>query len=358
MSAKQKRIMVMAGGTGGHVFPALAVARELRSRGVEIEWFGTQRGIESQLVPANEIPLHFIDVAGVRGKGVMALLKAPFLLMKAVSQARALLKERQPDAVLGMGGFASGPGGLAARMLGIPVVIHEQNAVAGTTNRYLSRLAKRVMEAFPGSLPKGELCGNPVREEISQLPEPALRLQRNGDHLHLLVLGGSLGAQAINDVLPEAIKRLPANERPLIWHQAGRDRAVQTSEKYSDAGVDAQVVSFIDDMAEAYGWADLVVCRAGALTVSELAAAGVGSVLIPFPHAIDDHQTRNGQWLVNNDAARMMQQAEMSPEKLAVMLQQLLADREQLLAMASSARQLAQPQATEMVANACQEVMQ
>ncbi|MGS2723636.1 undecaprenyldiphospho-muramoylpentapeptide beta-N-acetylglucosaminyltransferase [Porticoccus sp. GXU_MW_L64] len=351
-----RKIMVMAGGTGGHVFPALAVASELRDRGVAIEWFGTRRGIEAQLVPANDFPLHFIDVAGVRGKGVTTLLKAPFLLLKAVSQARALLLQQRPNAVLGMGGFASGPGGLAARLLGIPVVIHEQNAVAGTTNRWLAKLARRVMEAFPGSLPKGDHCGNPVRREIIDLPEPGQRLQRNGDTPNLLVLGGSLGAQAINEVLPQAIARLPRKEWPNIWHQTGRDKAVVTAEAYREVGVEAHVVPFIDDMAEAYGWADLVLCRAGALTVSELAAAGVGSILIPFPHAIDDHQTKNGQWLVDNNAARQIQQAQLSPEKLAVELQQLLGERQQLITMAENARALARPGAICAVADACEEV--
>ena len=357
MSAEAKKIMIMAGGTGGHVFPALAVADELRSRGVDVEWFGTRRGIEAELVPANNIPLHFIEVAGVRGKGVMTLLKAPLLLLKAVSQARALLKQHRPDAVLGMGGFASGPGGLAARLLGIPVVIHEQNAVAGTTNRWLAKLARRVMEAFPGSLPKGQHCGNPVRREIAELPAPAQRLVRNGDRPHLLVLGGSLGAQAINEVLPLAVSGLPQQEWPQIWHQTGRDRAITTAEQYSEVGVEAHVVPFIDDMAEAYGWADLVVCRAGALTVSELASAGVGSVLIPYPHAIDDHQTKNGQWLVGRGAAELMQQAQLSPEKLALQLQQLLGDRNRLLAMAEGARALAQPNAVRDVADACEELL-
>ena len=359
MNAAQRKIMVMAGGTGGHVFPALAVADELRARDVAVEWFGTRRGIEAELVPASNIPLHFIDVVGVRGKGVMTLLKAPFLLLKAVSQAKALLKQHRPDAVLGMGGFASGPGGLAARLLGIPVVIHEQNAVAGTTNRWLARIATKVMEAFPNSLPpslrhKGQHCGNPVRREIAELPAPAQRFTRNGDRPHLLVLGGSLGAQAINEVLPLAISRLPRQEWPRIWHQTGRDRAAVTAEQYNDLGIEAQIVPFIDDMAEAYGWADLVVCRAGALTVSELASAGVGSVLIPYPHAIDDHQTKNGQWLVGKGAAELMPQAQMSPEKLAVGLQRLLSDRNQLLAMAEGARALAQPNAACAVADACE----
>ena len=347
--------MVMAGGTGGHVFPALAVANELRARGLAVEWFGTRRGIEAELVPSNDIPLHFIDVAGVRGKGITTLLQAPFVLLKAVFQAHKLLRQQRPDAVLGMGGFASGPGGLAARLLGIPVVIHEQNAVAGTTNRWLAKVAKRVMEAFPNSLPKGHHCGNPVRRKISELEEPAKRLQRNGDKPNLLVLGGSLGAQAINDVLPQAIARLPRSEWPNIWHQTGRNRAVTTAEGYQELGIDAHVVPFVDDMAEAYGWADLVVCRAGALTVSELAAAGVASILIPFPHAIDDHQTKNAQWLVDNNAARLVPQAQLSPEKLAVEMQQLLTDRPRLIAMAQSARAMAQPGAVAAVADACEE---
>ncbi len=355
-----KKVVVMAGGTGGHVFPALAVARELRSRGVSVIWLGTRRGIEADLVPSNDFPFRVIEVSGLRGKGAGALLKAPLLLWRALRQALAVLKAERPDAVLGMGGFASGPGGLAARLLGLPLVIHEQNAVAGTTNRLLAHMAKRVMQAFPDTLPKGQLCGNPVRSEITALPAPELRMNESGhgkgDRPHLLVLGGSLGAVAINELLPQAIKRLPKHEQPQIWHQTGRDRVVATEEQYNGASVDAHVVPFIDDMAEAYGWADLVICRAGALTVSELAAVGVASLLIPFPHAIDDHQTKNGMWLVDNGAAHLVQQAELSPEKLAVMLQKLLADRPGLLAMAKNARQLAQPDSVSVVADACQEV--
>lgn len=357
-TAANTKIVVMAGGTGGHVFPALAVADELRSRGVDIVWLGTRRGIEAELVPTNGFPLRVIEVSGLRGKGKATLLKAPFLLWKALRQARDVLKREQPNAVLGMGGFASGPGGLAAKLLGIPLVIHEQNAVAGITNRLLAHFAQRTMQAFPGTLSKAQLCGNPVRREIAALPAPEYRLAEHSaaDRPRLLVLGGSLGAVAINELLPHAIKRLPPHERPQIWHQTGRDRAVAVEEAYGEAGIEAHVVVFIDDMAEAYGWADLVVCRAGALTVAELATAGVGSLLIPFPHAVDDHQTKNGLWLVENGAAQLAQQRELSPEKLAVMLQPLLADRSQLLAMAQNARRLAKPDAVAAVADACESV--
>jgi UDP-N-acetylglucosamine--N-acetylmuramyl-(pentapeptide) pyrophosphoryl-undecaprenol N-acetylglucosamine transferase len=350
------KVMIMAGGTGGHVFPALAVATELRERGHDVQWLGTERGIEARLVPENNIPLHCIDVVGLRGKGFKALLKAPFGIFRAVRQAMAVLREQRPNVVLGLGGFASGPGGVAARLLRIPLVIHEQNAVAGTTNKMLAKIASRVMTAFPYTLPRGECCGNPVRAEISNLLAPAERLIRADSTPHLLVLGGSLGAVAINELIPEAMRRLPAEDRPKIWHQTGRDRALATSDVYSSFGIEAHVVPFIDDMAEAYGWADLVVCRAGALTVSELTAAGVAAIMVPYPYAIDDHQTRNADLLAAAHAGEVVQQRDLSPEKLAVMLQKLLPNRDELIAMAVRARDLSLPNAAQVVADACQEV--
>lgn len=358
MSAS-RHILVMAGGTGGHVFPALSVARELRERGVTVSWLGTRRGIESRLVPAADIPIHYIRVSGLRGKGWSSRLAAPWQLLRALYEALRVLRRERPDAVLGMGGFASGPGGLAARLLGIPVVIHEQNAVAGTTNRLLARWAKRVMQAFPETLPRGEWCGNPVRAEIANLTPPAERLQariRRDERPHLLVLGGSLGAIAINQLLPQALSLLPDDVRPEVVHQCGQARAEDTREEYGARGVHAFVEPFIEDMGGAYEWADLVVCRAGALTVAELAAAGVGSVLIPFPHAIDDHQTRNGDWLAERGAALVVQQAGITPENLAELLELLLRDRQRLLDMACKARELSITDAAGRVADACLEV--
>ena len=346
----------MAGGTGGHVFPALAVAQALRARDVAVSWLGTRRGIEAELVPANNLPINYIDVTGLRGKGILKLIWAPLLLTRALWQALGVLRRERPDAVLGLGGFASGPGGVAARLLGIPLVIHEQNAVAGTTNKLLGKIASRVLEAFPGALPRGEWTGNPVRPEISALAEPAQRLGAEDRPRHLLVLGGSLGALAINKLVPEALALMPENKRPLVRHQCGKAHQQVTEEAYQQAGVEADLEPFIADMAEAYGWADLVICRSGALTVSELAAAGVGSILVPFPFAIDDHQTHNAQWLVDGEAAEIIQQSELTAVALAERLQARLADDQLLVRMASNARKLSRPHVAETVADICEEV--
>ncbi|MBV1931604.1 MAG: undecaprenyldiphospho-muramoylpentapeptide beta-N-acetylglucosaminyltransferase [Porticoccaceae bacterium] len=360
---ERSRVLIMAGGTGGHVFPGLAVAEELRERGLDVTWLGTRRGVEAQLVPARDFPIRFIEVSGLRGKkGVLGKVKAPWQLLKALWQALAVVRSVKPDVVLGLGGFASGPGGLAARLLGKPLVIHEQNAVAGTTNRLLAKVANRVLEAFPGSLPRGQHCGNPVRQDISSLPAPEQRL---GDSLNasseqvpaLLVLGGSLGALAINNMIPACVARMPASLRPEIRHQTGRDHLEATRQAYADAGVCADTSAFIDDMAEAYGWADLVLCRAGALTVSELTAAGLASILIPFPFAIDDHQTVNGAWLVDHEAALLIQQDDLNEADLAALLSELFSDRPRLLSMAKAARALSRPQATAVVADVCQELI-
>ena len=350
------KVMVMAGGTGGHVFPALAVAQELRDRGVAVSWLGTRRGIEAELVPANQFPINYIDVTGLRGKGVAKLLKAPLLLVRALWQAIGVIRYERPDVVLGLGGFASGPGGLGARLLGLPLVIHEQNAVAGTTNKLLAKIATRVLEAFPGALPNGIWTGNPVRKEILNIAAPEQRVSVGARPMRLLVLGGSLGALAINQQLPEALSLLPDDLRLDVRHQCGRAHVAITEAAYQKAGVAAGIEPFIANMAEAYGWADLVLCRAGALTVSELAAAGVGSILIPYPHAIDDHQTMNAGWLVSKGAAKLLQQADLTPEKLASLLQSLLGDGEKLRDMAVSAKNLAKPNVAEVMADICMEV--
>lgn len=351
-----KKVIVMAGGTGGHVFPALAVADELRQRGIAVSWLGTRRGIESELVPANDFPIHYIQVEGLRGTGVKRLLKAPFTIVRAIWQALKVIRAEQPDVVLGLGGFASGPGGVAARLLGKPLVIHEQNAVAGTTNKLLAKIATKVMEAFPGVLPRGEWCGNPVRQEIALLPEPSQHIAAAARPLHLLVLGGSLGAQAINQQVPEALALLSEGQRPQVRHQCGRKHEQTTQSAYQQAAVEASIEPFVDDMAAAYGWADMVICRSGALTVAELAAAGVGAILVPYPHAIDDHQTANGQWLVEAGAAELLAQSDMTAEHLAEMLQRWLSDKSRLLSMAANARKLAKTDAAVVVADACEEV--
>lgn len=346
-----RRIMIMAGGTGGHVFPALAVADALRSQGHVVHWLGTGRGIENDVVPAAGLPLSRLSVQGVRGKGPLDKLLAPVRLVHALGQALRLLQGFKPDVVLGMGGFAAGPGGIAAWLLRRPLVIHEQNAVAGTTNRWLARVASARLTAFEGVLPERyqpECVGNPLRQAIAQVPPPARRGVGDRQPLRLLVLGGSQGALSINQLMPQAIARLPENGRPAVRHQCGRVHEKITREAYAGCGVMAEVQPFIEDMAEALAWADLVVARAGALTVSELAAVGVGSVLIPFPFAIDDHQTRNADRLVKVHAARVLAQSELNEETLAAVIRQSLRP-DRLKAAAEAARQAGQPRATERV---------
>lgn len=351
-----RKFLIMAGGTGGHVFPALAVARALREHGAQVEWLGTARGIEAQVIPEAGIPLHFITVQGVRGRGPLALLKAPLQIARAIWQARRIVKRVAPDAVLGFGGFATGPGGIAARLCGRPLIIHEQNAVAGTTNRLLARVASRVLEAFPSGLPGGEPVGNPVRGEIASLPEPRERIAQ-AKPLRLLVLGGSLGAVAINELVPQALALLEPERRPRVVHQAGVRHLDLAQEAYRQLEIEAEVVPFIADMAAAYGNADLVICRAGALTVSEVAAAGVGAIMVPFPFAIDDHQTKNGEWLQQAGAAVVIQQDALDAPQLAGLLQEYLDHPQKLLAMAEAARRVAKTDATEQVLAVCREEM-
>ncbi|UYG08879.1 undecaprenyldiphospho-muramoylpentapeptide beta-N-acetylglucosaminyltransferase [Halomonas sp. M4R1S46] len=351
-----RRALIMAGGTGGHVIPALSLARSLTAAGVEVAWLGSPRGIENRLVPAAGIPLHHIAVSGLRGNGLVGWLLAPWRLARAVGQAAQVIRDVDPQLVVGLGGFASGPGGLAAWLARRPLVIHEQNAVAGLTNRALARLARRVYAAFPQAFPgRAEVVGNPVRGEIAALgeaPRPADAMR--GRPLRLLVVGGSLGALALNQRLPEALARLPAPSRPEVHHQAGRDKDAATREAYERHGVEADVTAFIDDMAAAYDWADLVVCRAGALTVAELAAAAKPALFVPFPHAVDDHQTANAAALVAEGAAALMPQNEMSAAALADRLATLL-DPEALATMAAQARRCAHLDAVERLVAGCME---
>jgi UDP-N-acetylglucosamine--N-acetylmuramyl-(pentapeptide) pyrophosphoryl-undecaprenol N-acetylglucosamine transferase len=351
-------VLIMAGGTGGHVFPALATADYLRDSGAEVHWLGTQKGIESQIVPGANIPIHYIDVSGVRGKGLISVLKAPLQLLRALSQALKIMRELQPACVLGMGGFASGPGGLAAWLTGRPLVIHEQNAVAGTTNRLLSCIAKKILQAYPAAFTtkKAEQVGNPVRKNITQLPVPEQRWKNRSGNLNLLVLGGSLGAKAINDVMPTVLATMPEAERPNVWHQSGKLHIDSLKAAYLNAGVEVKAQAFIDDMAEAYAWADLVVCRAGALTITELTAVGVGSILVPYPHAIDDHQTKNALWLADNKAAILLPQNTLDEQSLKTLLAKFFNNRERLLTMANAARKLAKPDAAKNVARHCLEL--
>lgn len=349
-------VLIMAGGTGGHVFPALACAREFQARGYAVHWLGTPRGIENELVPQAGLRLHLIDATGLRGKGKLSLLKAPLMLLRSLVQARRVLREVKPLCVVGFGGYVTGPGGLAARLAGVPLIIHEQNAVAGTANRSLASFAARVCEAFPQtftSSTKRRTTGNPVRAELF-FETPRQNLE--GRRPRLLILGGSLGAEPLNKLMPEALAKLPVDNRPEVFHQAGRKHDEITAERYRNAGVEAQVAPFIKDMAQAYGWADLVVCRAGALTVSELAAAGLPSLLIPLPHAIDDHQSRNAEYLAREGAAFVMPQATTGAAEMAARLNEVLMQPELLKRMASTARLLAKPDATNTVVDVCLEV--
>ncbi|MDJ0928661.1 MAG: undecaprenyldiphospho-muramoylpentapeptide beta-N-acetylglucosaminyltransferase [Gammaproteobacteria bacterium] len=351
-------ILIMAGGTGGHVFPALAVADALRGRDTDVVWLGTARGIEADLVPDEGIDLELVRVSGLRGKGIFTWLLAPFRLLVAVFDAARVLLRHRPQAVLGMGGFASGPGGLAAWLTRRPLVIHEQNSVAGLTNRLLAGIAREVLEAFPGSFSgdvKTRTVGNPVRPDILGLPAPAVRLAGRDGPLRLLVLGGSQGALALNEIVAKAVVLLPEDARPEIWHQAGKHTKHRAEAAYAIANLDVRIDAFIDDMAQAYAWADLVLCRAGALTISELTAAGLAAVLVPYPSAVDDHQTRNAHFLIDADAAVLIPQDELTPAGLAAEIERCARDRQLVLQRAERARALAQPAATEAVARACVE---
>jgi UDP-N-acetylglucosamine--N-acetylmuramyl-(pentapeptide) pyrophosphoryl-undecaprenol N-acetylglucosamine transferase len=350
-------VLIMAGGTGGHVFPALALARILRTRSWQVVWLGSRRGIEARLVPAEGIPIEWLTIGGLRGKGMLTLLWAPFRLARALFEAIAIVRRHRPDVVVGLGGFVSGPGGVAAWLLGRPLVIHEQNAVAGFTNRCLAVMARRVLAAFPQAFAShvgAEVTGNPVRAEIAALPPPPARFATRRGPIRVLVIGGSQGALKLNNVVPRALALVSREASLEVRHQSGERWFAQAEHCYRELAVPASVTPFIDDMAEAYAWADLVVCRAGALTVSELAAAGVAAVFIPFAAAVDDHQTHNAQWLVNEGAACMISEAELTAERLASELMPLCQGRGRLLAMAERARLMARPQATEALADACE----
>lgn len=349
-----KCVMIMAGGTGGHIFPALAVAEKLREDGCEVRWLGTRKGMEAKIVPAAGFPIDWLSVTGLRGKGVVHKIKAPFMVLLACMQAVQILVQRKPDIVLGMGGFVAGPGGLMAYILRLPLVIHEQNRIPGTTNRLLFRLAKVVMEAFPGSFHKHKkvkFTGNPLRNSISTMFESV----KNPDtkKVRILVLGGSQGALVLNQVVPAALRSL--TDRVQVCHQTGASTVSETISSYSKASVQAEVVAFIDDMAEVYGWADLVICRAGAMTVSELAAAGLPSILVPYPHAIDDHQTWNARYLEEVGAAVIVTQAELSATVLETVVVRLIEDTSVLTEMSKAARSLARLDATQQVVAICHE---
>jgi UDP-N-acetylglucosamine--N-acetylmuramyl-(pentapeptide) pyrophosphoryl-undecaprenol N-acetylglucosamine transferase len=334
-------VLIMAGGTGGHVFPALAVAQVLRDRGIGVVWLGVPGSMESRLVPEKGFPIEWVRVAGIRGKGIKAWLLAPVRIIRAVVQAIGVLRRVRPRSVLGAGGYVSGPGGIAAWLLRVPLLIHEQNAIAGLTNRWLARLANQVLEAFPGSFPShvhARAIGNPVRADIAAVAAPQVRFAGRETRARLLVFGGSQGALRLNTVLPLALARVAPGIRPQVRHQAGARGLQAARSAYAEAGVKADVQPFIDDMAEAYAWADLAVCRAGAMTIAELQAAGLGAILVPLPVATDDHQTKNAEAMVRTGAARLIQERDLTPESLGETIGELSQDRPRLLAMAEAAR--------------------
>jgi UDP-N-acetylglucosamine--N-acetylmuramyl-(pentapeptide) pyrophosphoryl-undecaprenol N-acetylglucosamine transferase len=349
-------VLIMAGGTGGHVFPALAVAKLLRARGVEVVWLGVPGSMESRLVPAQGIPIEWVSVRGIRGKGALTWMLAPLRVANAVTQAIGVLRRVKPRSVLGAGGYVSGPGGIAAWLMRIPLFIHEQNAIAGMTNRWLARVATQVLEAFPGSFGPGvraSTIGNPVREDIAALPAPAERFAGREARARLLVFGGSQGAQRLNLVLPQALALIEPAKRPQVLHQSGERGFEATQAAYRAANVEAQVMPFIDDMAKTYAWADLAVCRAGAMTVAELQAAGLGAIFVPLPIATDDHQTKNAGVMVNVGAARIIQERDLTAERLSGIIAELIADRATLLAMAESARAARITDAAARLADVC-----
>ncbi len=352
MNTVNKTLMVMAGGTGGHVYPAMAVADELQSRGWNVTWLATEGGMENCILAGKNYNVAVINMKGVRGKGILRLASLPFQLLKACVQSFKAIKQYQPNLVLGMGGFAAFPGGLMAWLLGKPLVIHEQNSVAGLTNKVLAKFAKKVLVAFPAVfVGKATLVGNPVRTAITTLENPEVRFSGRTGVMRLLVVGGSLGAQALNDVVPKALALIPEAQRPQVIHQAGEKHIATLKANYQAAGVNAEAKAFINDMAEMYAWADLVICRAGALTVAEISAAGVASILVPFPFAVDDHQTSNAAFLADAGAALLVQQSILTDTVLLKNLQDL--NRERCLEMAIKARRLGKPEATDNVANIC-----
>jgi UDP-N-acetylglucosamine--N-acetylmuramyl-(pentapeptide) pyrophosphoryl-undecaprenol N-acetylglucosamine transferase len=349
----------MAGGTGGHIFPGLAVADSLRGAGVEVRWLGARGGMECQRVPSWGIPLDVVDISGLRGKGLGGWLRLPWRLLRAVLQAARLIATQRPACAISFGGYAAGPGGLAARLRGVPLLVHEQNRVPGMTNRVLARVAARVLQAFPGTWDEKMqpvTCGNPVRRDVAAIEAPGSRLAGRAGPIRLLVTGGSQGARALNSLLPEALK-LTSPQQLEIRHQCGKGWLEETAHAYRTAGLNAEVSEFIDDMAGAYGWADAVVCRAGALTVSEVAAVGLAALFVPYPHAVDDHQTRNAEFLVERGAALLLAESGLTAQSLASTLTELLSDRDRLITMACLARAAAVPDSAARVAEMCREYL-
>lgn len=358
MATKKIKVMVLAGGTGGHIYPAMAVAFCLRSQDVDISWMGSRGGMETQVVPKENIELDTVSVKKLRGVSWLNWLFLPISLFIAVVQAWLILQKRKPDVVLAMGGFASGPGAIAAWLRRTPIIVHEQNAIPGLTNRVISLFARNVLCGFPGvftNLPKAQHVGNPVRNEITEIPVPEERFADRSGALRLLILGGSLGAQVLNRILPEAVANIEQEKRPEIWHQTGQQGMSETVLHYRKHEVEAKVAAFIEDMASAFTWADLVICRAGAMTIAELAAAGLASILVPYPFAVDDHQSTNAAFLVDNGAALLIPENEFKPKRLAETITELGENRSVVMGMAEKARSCASPDAVEIVANICLE---
>jgi len=349
-----RTILIMAGGTGGHIYPGLAVADALHAQGWNVVWLGAPKSMEAEVVPKHGYPIAWVNFTGVRGKGLLRLLILPFTLLRALGQSVDAIFRYRPDVVLGMGGYITMPGGLMAAILRRPLVIHEQNSIAGMSNRVLAKFATRVMSGFPNVLKSTLWCGNPVRSDIAALAEPQQRYGNRSGRLNVLVVGGSLGAQALNEALPKALSSMGEQERPHVLHQTGKKHLETVKQLYTQANVSADIRPFLDDMANQYANADVVICRAGALTIAELAAAGVASVLIPFPFAVDDHQTHNARFLSEQGAAVLLPQKELSTEKLAQLMREL--NREKLTVMAQAARKLAKPDATQAVAKVCMEL--
>ena len=354
MSATQKCALIMAGGTGGHIFPGLAVAHALRERGWRVHWLGAPRSMESRLVPPKGFPLELVDFSGVRGKGLRSLVALPWRLLRAFGQSIAVLRRVRPDVVVGLGGYISFPAGLMAALLGKPLVLHEQNSVAGMANKVLALVARRVFTAFPNVLSKGQWVGNPLRAEFLVQAEPAVRFEGRTGPLQVLVVGGSLGARALNTVVPQALALIAEDQRPVVIHQSGEQQLDALHANYAAAGVQAQLTPFIDNTAQAFASADLVICRAGASTVTELAAVGAAAVFVPFPSAVDDHQTHNAHFLVDQGAGWLMPQNQLTPRVLADLLQKT--ERSALLACGLQAKKMQKIHATDAVVSACEEL--
>lgn len=355
-----KTILILAGGTGGHVYPGLAVARALRDRQITVVWVGTKQGLEAHVVPPTGLPIEWITIRGLRRGSYRDMLFLPPRLLLAVWQAWRIFRAYRPNAAIALGGFVAGPGGLVAWLTRTPLIVHEQNACAGLTNRWLALIASRVLEGFPGAFkafPGATHIGNPVRAEILALPAPETRLAGRRPPLRLLVIGGSQGAQVLNDVVPQALARIPADNRPLVRHQSGRRQLRRTEQSYRDCQVNAEVFAFVDDMAFAYSWADIIICRAGAMTIAEICAVGIAAILVPFPYATDDHQTANARFLTEREAALCLAQAEFTPERLTTLLEGFIQQPEVAYRMAVNSRACAMPDATDRMTAACLEAI-